>query len=165
LRSEEIQRALDDIRTILPASAPLIISLSPVRHTRDTMVGNALSKSLLLVGIHEFLSRHQGRYFPAYEIMLDDLRDYRFYESDMLHPTAEAIDYIWEKFAACFMTEGSKKFLGQWQDVHNALRHRPLRWDAPSYQKHLRMMIELLDSFPDIDCSLEKAELKGRLLS
>jgi hypothetical protein len=49
--------------------------------------------------------------------------------------------------------------------VHNALRHRPLRWDAPSYQKHLRMMIELLDSFPDIDCSLEKAELKGRLLS
>lgn len=165
LRADEIQTALKDLRAALPASAPLIITLSPVRHVKDTLTGNAWSKSLLLTGIHEFLSQNEGFYFPAYEIMLDDLRDYRFYESDMIHPSLEAIDYIWEKFTATYMAEGSQTFLKDWQNILNTLRHRPLRMDAPSYQKHVSAMIERLDSFPDLDCSQEKFELRSRLFS
>lgn len=165
LRADEIQAALKDIRAMIPASSPLIITLSPVRHIKDTLTGNAWSKSLLLTGIHEFLSRHDGYYFPAYEIMLDDLRDYRFYESDMIHPAPDAIDYIWEKFTATYMTETSQKFLKDWQNILNTLRHRPQRMDAPSYQKHVRATIERLDSFTDLDCSQERFELRSRLLS
>ncbi|HET9241066.1 MAG TPA: GSCFA domain-containing protein [Oligoflexus sp.] len=165
LRTDEIQAALKDIRATLPLPSPLIISLSPVRHVKDTLTGNAWSKSLLLTGIHDFLSRHDGLYFPAHEIMLDDLRDYRFYESDMIHPSGEAIDYIWEKFTATYMTEASQKFLKDWQNILNTLKHRPLRVEAPSYQKHVSAMIERLDSFSDIDCSQEKFELRSRLFS
>jgi hypothetical protein len=165
LRADEIQAALRGIRAILPASTPLIITLSPVRHVKDTLTGNAWSKSLLLTGIHEFLSQDDGFYFPAYEIMLDDLRDYRFYESDMIHPSADAIDYIWEKFTCTYMNEASQKFLKDWQSILNTLRHRPQRVDAPSYQKHVREMIERLDSFSDLDCSQERVELRSRLLS
>ncbi len=167
LRIEEILHALDDILDALPESSSLIISLSPVRHTRDTMVGNAHSKSLLLVAIHEFLARYPDRvrYFPAYEIMLDDLRDYRFYETDRIHPTSEAIEYIWNKFTACYTSDATQAFLSLWQNVLNSLRHRPVRCEAPSYQKHIRGMIQLLDSLPEIDCSQEKVELRARLQS
>jgi hypothetical protein len=165
LRADEIQTALKDIRAALPASAPLIMTLSPVRHVKDTLTGNAWSKSLLLTEIHAFLSQGDGFYFPAYEIMLDDLRDYRFYESDMIHPSLDAIDYIWEKFTATYMTEASQKFLKDWQSILNTLKHRPLRVDAPSYQKHVNAMIERLDSFSDLDCSQEKFELRSRLYS
>lgn len=167
LSPKEIQNSLQAILSLLPASSPLVISLSPVRHTRDTMIWNSLSKSLLLVQIHEFVANHADRvwYFPAYEIMLDDLRDYRFYEADMIHPSAEAIDYIWEKFTACYATDDTKKFLRRWQTVLSTLRHRPQRLEAPSYQKHLLQVIRELDSFTGIDCSQEIAELKSRLFS
>jgi hypothetical protein len=165
LRADEIQAALKGIRAILPASSPLIITLSPVRHVKDTLTGNAWSKSLLLTGIHEFLTQAEGFYFPAYEIMLDDLRDYRFYESDMIHPSPDAIDYIWEKFTATYMTETSQRFLKDWQSILNTLRHRPVRAEAPSYQKHICAMIERMASLSDLDCSQEIFELRSRLLS
>jgi hypothetical protein len=165
LRADEIQAALRDVRALIPASSPLIMTLSPVRHVKDTLTGNAWSKSLLLTAIHEFLSGHDGLYFPAYEIMLDDLRDYRFYETDMIHPSLDAIDYIWEKFTATYMTEASQKFLKDWQNILNTLRHRPQRMDAPSYQKYVRATIERLDSLTDLDCSQERFELRSRLLS
>ncbi|WP_141731090.1 GSCFA domain-containing protein [Oligoflexus tunisiensis] len=167
LQAEEIRAALQDILNLLPRSSPLIISLSPVRHTRDTLIGNSLSKSLLLVHIHEFVTKHPDRvrYFPAYEIMLDDLRDYRFYEPDMIHPSAEAIEYIWEKFTEAYATDATKTFLRRWLLVLNTLRHRPLRIEAPSYQKHLQFVMQELESFTGLDCSREKAELVARILS
>jgi len=167
LSSQEINEALENILGFLPDSSPLVISLSPVRHIRDSMVLNSLSKSLLLVQIHEFAQKHPGRvrYFPAYEIMLDDLRDYRFYEADMIHPSAEAIEYIWEKFTASYATDSTQQFLRRWQPVLTAVRHRPQRLDAPSYQKYLQTMLHELDSFSGMDCSGEKAQLQSRLLS
>jgi hypothetical protein len=97
--------------------------------------------------------------------MLDDLRDYRFYESDMIHPSPDAIDYIWDKFTATYMTETSQKFLKDWQGILNTLRHRPVRAEAPSYQKHICAMIERIASLSDLDCSQEILELRSRLLS
>jgi hypothetical protein len=165
LTREEIQGALEDVLNVLPSASPLIVSLSPVRHTRDTMTGNALSKSLLLVAIHEFRVQHADRvrYFPAYEIMLDDLRDYRFYEADMIHPSAEAVDYIWEKFTGAYASDTARTFISRWQSIRNTLQHRPLREEAPSYQKHLQTVLQMLNSFGDLDCSLEKKELRARL--
>jgi hypothetical protein len=167
LRHKEIIESFNDILSALPDSSPLIISLSPVRHSRDTMVGNALSKSLLLVAIHEFVASHADRvrYFPAYEIMLDDLRDYRFYQADMIHPSTEAIEYIWEKFTSTYASEAARDFISRWKTILSALQHRPVRCEAPSYQKHLQSMIRTLEAFTNIDCSQEKAELKARLLS
>lgn len=165
LGAEEIQAALTQILDILPPASPVFLSLSPVRHTRDTMVLNSLSKSMLLVQIHEFVRRHpeRVRYFPAYEIMLDDLRDYRFYASDMIHPSPEAIDYIWEKFISCYATPATKDFLRRWQPVLAALEHRPQRAAAPSYQKHLLQILRDLDSFPGLDCAEEKAVISARI--
>ncbi|MDQ3230443.1 MAG: GSCFA domain-containing protein [Pseudobdellovibrionaceae bacterium] len=165
LTGQEIQTALDEILHFLPTSSPLVVSLSPVRHKRDTMVLNSLSKSLLLVQIHECVARHvhRVRYFPAYEIMLDDLRDYRFYEADMIHPSAQAIDYIWEKFIGCYATDEAKAFLRRWQHVLQAVRHRPHRMESPSYQKHLQQVLCELESFAPMDCHEEIAELKSRI--
>jgi hypothetical protein len=167
LQTEEIRKALEDLLNLLPLSSPLIISLSPVRHTRDTLPGNSVSKSLLRVAIHEFMEKFPARvrYFPAYEIMLDDLRDYRFYESDMIHPSEEAVSHIWEKFTEAYATDATRDFLRRWQSVRNALRHRPQRMEAPSYQRYLQSVIQELESFQGMDCAAEKVELVGRLLS
>lgn len=167
LSAQEINEALEGILSFLPVASPLVISVSPVRHIRDSMIRNSLSKSLLLVQIHELAQKHPDRvrYFPAYEIMLDDLRDYRFYAADMIHPSTEAIEYIWEKFTKAYATDSTKQFLRRWQPVLTAVRHQPLRLDAPSYQKYLQTMLHELESFTDVDCSAEQAQIKSRLLS
>lgn len=150
LRQDEIRSSLELMRKFVP-KADWIVSLSPVRHMRDTMILNQLSKSLLLIELHAFCERHADhvRYFPAYEIMLDDLRDYRFYDRDRIHPSAEAVDYIWEKFLDCYAKDAVRKFLQIWEPIQQTLRHRPQRPEAPSYQRHLQNMLQMLKSLPD----------------
>ncbi len=120
--------ALERVARCYP-QARIVVSLSPIRHLRDGLTENSISKSTLRVGIDEFCAcnPHQREYFPAYEIMIDQLRDYRFTAPDMCHPTQQARDYIWERFAERFLTEelavadklAHKRFL--------ANQHRPLR--------------------------------------
>ena len=108
-------------------SLKILFTVSPIRHWKDGAHENQLSKSILLLSIDELLRNHSHCfYFPAYEILLDDLRDYRFYSEDMLHPSSQAIDYIWGKFSeTCFDNETIKK-AHEFEKIQKSLNHIPL---------------------------------------
>ncbi|MEZ4886347.1 MAG: GSCFA domain-containing protein [Chitinophagales bacterium] len=138
-----------------------IFTLSPIRHWKNGAIDNQLSKSTLLVAIHELKQKIENtHYFPAYEIMMDDLRDYRFYESDMLHPNTTAIDYIWEKFQTVYFDDATEKLKGKIEKILNAKNHRPRN---PKSQAHLFFLqrqlklIEVLEiQYPFLDFETEK---------
>jgi hypothetical protein len=124
----------------------VILTVSPVRHLKDTLELNAVSKSVLRVACHEISSEHQDvEYFPAYEMMMDDLRDYRFYKADMLHPTTDAEDYIWEKFMERYFSDELKDFIQQWKNILSAIRHKPFYPHASAHQQFLRETLKKLE--------------------
>lgn len=105
----------------------IIFTISPVRHWKDGAIGNQQSKSILNVAVHELINRYPNSafYFPAYEILMDDLRDYRYYADDMLHPSKVAIDYIWEKFKDSLMDSDSIVLMEEIERVIAAVNHKP----------------------------------------
>jgi hypothetical protein len=122
---------LDTMLNALHAFNPdlhVIFTVSPIRHVADGLDTNSLSKALLRVAIHEVMARHRDYcdYFPAYEIMLDDLRDYRFYSSDMVHPSDVAVEYIWQAFQATYLDDRSALAVSRCERVHKRLQHRPM---------------------------------------
>lgn len=103
----------------------VIFTISPVRHWKDGAHGNQVSKSVLLLAVEELLKHHSGpAYFPAYELLIDDLRDYRFYSDDMLHPSATAIEYIWEKFSGAFFDAETVNLQNEILKINRAFNHR-----------------------------------------
>lgn len=114
---EELQERFPGIK--------IIFTVSPVRYLKDGFVGNSRSKAILLLGVEEILKYNEDcYYFPAYEILNDDLRDYRFYASDLAHPSEEAIEYVWEKFIQTFLDESGRKHLEEGEKKFKALNHR-----------------------------------------
>ncbi|MCH5240642.1 MAG: GSCFA domain-containing protein [Muribaculaceae bacterium] len=103
----------------------IIFTVSPVRHLKDGFVGNALSKSVLLLAVEEICNNNNTIYFPAFEILNDDLRDYRFYANDLVHPSDSAIQYIWEKFIESFLSPQGIKFIEEESKKIKARNHRP----------------------------------------
>ncbi len=127
----ELVHELDAMLTRLHSFNPelhIILTVSPIRHIADGLDTNSLSKALLRVAIQEVLTRHQEYcdYFPAYEIMLDDLRDYRFYSSDMVHPSDVAVEYIWQAFQATYLDDRSALAVARCERIHKRLQHRPM---------------------------------------
>ena len=114
----------------------LIFSVSPIRHWKDGAHENSLSKARLLLAVNllqkEFEDVH---YFPAYELLMDELRDYRYYASDMLHPSETAINYIWERFADCYFSDETKKIKFEIEQLNADFAHRPLHPESANYQK------------------------------
>jgi len=126
----------------------VIISVSPVRHTRDGMAENAVSKAILRLAANELVAKFPDQviYFPAYEIMLDELRDYRFYQTDMIHPTEQAVNYIYERFKQAHFTENLLVIAKRWQEIYNTLQHRPHPLQFPQHcevLKRLRKEVEM----------------------
>jgi hypothetical protein len=117
-------KQLNKLRSLFP-KLHIIFSISPVRHWKDGAHGNQVSKSVLFLAIEELLSHSAApQYFPAYELVMDDLRDYRFYSDDMLHPSTSAINYIWEVFTGCYL---DNKSINTWNEVvkiTKAFNHR-----------------------------------------
>lgn len=139
-----------------------IFTVSPVRHLRDGMEGNAVSKSALRVLCHQ-LQNGGAFYFPAYEIMMDDLRDYRFYSRDRTHPSEEAIDYIWEKFSGQFFNKETTDILYRWCQVRKSLLHRPFNPEGKSYENFLKQVREELLALQNkIDVKEELKKLRIR---
>lgn len=136
LALEEIVQTLQDTIRIFP-DKKIIFTVSPVRHWRDGAVENMRSKSLLIEAIHRVAEQSAAvYYFPAFELMMDDLRDYRFYEEDLLHPNKTAVNYIWDKFAATFFDEETQ-LLNKKIDAIQAMKsHRPRFEDTQAYQAH-----------------------------
>ncbi|MDR1645903.1 MAG: GSCFA domain-containing protein [Tannerellaceae bacterium] len=146
-----------------------LFTVSPVRHWKDGAHVNQLSKATLLLAIHELQSRYPERiaYFPAYEIVMDELRDYRFYAGDMLHPSPLAVEYVWERFCAGFLTTESQDILREWGVIRKAIAHRPFRPESKAYQDFIMQTLlkaELLSrKFPYFDLSGEIERLRSEI--
>ncbi len=145
--TNEITEVFNNIASLLLTTNSLlkvIFTVSPVRHLRDGYIENQQSKAHLLTSIHEFLSsqNREGKstyyYFPAYEIMLDELRDYRFYSEDMLHPNKLAIDYIWSRFIEAWVSKNSSNLFKNIDVIHNGLAHRAFNENSKMHQQFLK---------------------------
>lgn len=145
----------------------VLLTVSPVRHTRDTLPLNQASKSTLRVICHELTVWNDVvQYFPAYELMVDDLRDYRFYEADLIHPNALAQDYIFQKFAGSAFDADLCHFVTEWAGIRKSLTHRPLHGPTDAHRHFLTNLLARLTSLQTrVDVSAELAVVRGRLES
>ncbi|MBS1505660.1 MAG: GSCFA domain-containing protein [Bacteroidetes bacterium] len=165
LTEEEIRKSFqifyDQLKQINP-NCKIILTVSPVRHLKDTLELNAVSKSILRLACHSLTNQFSDvEYFPAYEILLDDLRDYRFYKTDRLHPTDEAIEYIWEKFISSCMDESAQQFISHWAEIKKDLAHKPFHPRSASHQKFLLNLLkklENLQSSVDVGAEIQKVK-------
>ena len=158
-------KELFDLLTGLNPDMKIILTLSPVRHLKDTLELNAVSRSVLRLSCHTLSEMYpQVDYFPAYEIVLDDLRDYRFYDRDLLHPSPAAIEYIWRFFGKKYFSKETLMFVEEWDEVMKALAHRPYQPNSAEHQKFLRNLISKLEGLNQkINVSKELSEIKTRL--
>jgi hypothetical protein len=138
---KSIQNTINLIQTLNP-NINFIFTISPVRHIKDGFAENQLSKSHLFAGLHQVLKTHNSKlitanYFPSYEIMMDELRDYRFYGEDMLHPNQVAIDYIWHKFSENYIAKNAILIMKEIDEIQKSLRHRSFNPESEQHQKFL----------------------------
>jgi hypothetical protein len=154
----------DDLKKINP-NIHIILTVSPVRHLKETLELNSVSKSILRVACHTLQELYDDvSYFPSYEILLDDLRDYRFYKSDMIHPTNEAENYVWKNFVEHYGNADLRQFLDVWQPLQLALRHKAFHPTSQAHQQFLRETLKkLLALQPRVDVSTEIEKLKESL--
>jgi hypothetical protein len=153
LTSTEIESSFAGFYHELKELNPLvrvILTVSPVRHVKDTLALNSVSKATLITACFNIARKFSDvQYFPAYEIMMDDLRDYRFYQPDMLHPSAVAEDYIWKKFITSYFTKGLQDLLKQYDDIRLALNHKPFHPDTAAHRNFLRQTLNKLNELAD----------------
>jgi len=144
----------------------VILTVSPVRHVKSTLEKNALSKSILRYAAGTLSEKYeQVHYFPSFEIMMDDLRDYRFYQPDMVHPSEVAIDYIWQKFMDSYFDPETKDFIKQWTQIIKALAHKPFFPGTPAHRDFIKQTIRKLKRFEGrIDIGEELVTLNNQLV-
>ena len=139
---ESLQSIISLIHSVNP-NCNFIFTVSPVRHIKDGFTENTLSKAHLIAGIHNLkLETRNSQYFPAYEIMMDELRDYRFYTEDMLHPSQTAIDYIWIQFFENYISESVFGLMKEICSIQKGLQHRPFNPNTESHQKFVLTLEE-----------------------
>jgi hypothetical protein len=137
--SQSLEAVIHQIRAV-NAKAEIILTVSPVRHLKDGFVENQQSKAHMITAVHQVLKKGNTVYFASYELMMDELRDYRFYAKDMVHPNQLAIDYIWEKFASVWMTKESMAVMEKVSAVQNGLNHRPFNSESGKHQEFLKTL-------------------------
>ena len=139
----------------------VLITISPVRHTRDTLILNQVSKSTLRLISHKLSEKFkQVEYFPAYEIMIDELRDYRYYEADLIHPNKLAEGHIFNVFASAFLEPRAVDLMKEWQAISQMIRHQPLHGYTISYLQFLKIIqSRLLGITANLDVSRELSEV------
>lgn len=135
-----------------------IFTVSPLRHLKDGMHGSQLSKAALLLAVNEICRQFaNAHYFPAYEIMMDELRDYRFYKEDMVHPTEQAVRYIWEHFAEFAINASEKPAMNATAELRQMLEHKPLFPETEAFKRFElqkeRKTAELKKNYPDVRLS------------
>ncbi len=161
LSAELIVESLEAIVSLVQQINPdvkFIFTVSPVRHIKDGFIENTRSKAQLISGIHDYLSNDSlsiGYYFPSYEIMMDELRDYRFYKQDMLHPNETAVSYIWERFQEVFISEETKQVMKEVAAIQNGMAHRAVNPISVAHQTFLQQLESkksaLVSKFPQIE--------------
>jgi len=155
--ADYICRTINLLREWNPA-VRVILTVSPIRYRKYGYHGSQLSKATLLLAVDKVIfnllySTSDVIYFPSYEIVLDELRDYRFFKEDMLHPSKLAGEYIWERFTECCFSEAAKQFLTEWKPIKDALNHQPFNPESEDYIQLMKRvkekMAELKEKYPD----------------
>lgn len=152
---DALAEAVDKLWGIVPG-VQVIITVSPIRYAKYEFHGSQLSKATLLLAADR-LCREYGccSYFPAYEIVNDELRDYRFYKEDMLHPSDQAVAYIWERFSAAYFSKETNAFLEKWRPIKAALNHRPFNPDSEEHQIFMQRTQEKIEElkrqYPELE--------------
>ena len=160
----------DEGLRLLHAANPdmrIVLTVSPIRYRKYGYHGSQLSKSTLLLAVDKVIKMFHVSclmfnvsclmfhvsYFPAYEIINDELRDYRFYADDMLHPSSQAVEYIWQRFSEVYLSPEAKAFLKEWQPLKAALNHKPFNPDSDEYRifmdKTMLKIAELQKKYPN----------------
>jgi hypothetical protein len=161
---EHLIDAISKLRNINSA-VKIVLTVSPIRHFSDGAILNQRSKAALILTASKLQEEISGiYYFPAYEIFMDELRDYRFYAADMIHPSDLATDYIWDQFAKTLLTDDSKNLASEIQKIIVSIDHRPRHIDTNAYKNFMNATSKKLDAlsqqYPFLDFTAEKAKLK-----
>ncbi|SHK82442.1 GSCFA family protein [Xylanibacter ruminicola] len=170
--ADYLQRAIDILRQHNP-DIRVVLTVSPIRYRKYGYHGSQLSKATLLLAIQKLIlplsswtsqaAKPSGgsqrgaeqyiTYFPAYEIVNDELRDYRFYAEDMLHPSSQAVEYIWQRFSEVYLSAEAKQFVKEWQPLKAALHHKPFNPESQEYRifidKTMLKIAELQKKYPN----------------
>ena len=147
--ADYLQRAIDILRQHNP-DVRVVLTVSPIRYRKYGYHGSQLSKATLLLATRQVAG---ASYFPAYEIVNDELRDYRFYAEDMLHPSSQAVEYIWQRFSEVYLSAEAKQFVKEWQPLKAALHHKPFNPESQEYRifidKTMLKIAELQKKYPN----------------
>ena len=150
LSVEEITESLSHIIALLKQFNPsitVVFTISPVRHIKDGFFENQVSKSQLFSALYPLITDNKSLYFPAYELLLDELRDYRFYANDMVHPSEMAINYIWERLVATYIETTTQADMKQVDSIQKGLSHRPFNPETESHQQFLAQLQQKMEAF------------------
>ncbi|CAM9536645.1 unnamed protein product, partial [Hapterophycus canaliculatus] len=180
--AQALHRSLSNVLRVNPA-ARVLLTVSPVRHWRDGPVENGRSKSHLLAGAHAAIellrAAGQGEgvgeggpgrvsYFPSFEIVNDDLRDYRFYEPDMIHPNSVAVDYIWDKLVGAMFSDDAVRTMQEVEKIVQGTEHRPFNPKSDAHQSFLRKQLAKLENlerrYPRLKLDDERGFFNAQLL-
>lgn len=164
---ERYSKLLPHLKALNP-NLQVILTVSPIRHAKDGMHGNQLNKAVLLIAIDKLCRLFPFcHYFPSYEIMMDELRDYRFYADDMLHPSSLAVSYIWECFCQTYFRTHTLQIMKEWETIQKGLTHRPFNEDSEAYRTFLSQILlkieRLKEKLPYLDVQNEITLCQTRL--
>tara|TARA_R110002051_G_scaffold325001_1_gene425149 strand:+ start:18038 stop:18997 length:960 start_codon:yes stop_codon:yes gene_type:complete len=158
--TESLRRIIAMVRSV-NSTTQFIFTVSPVRHLKDGFVENQLSKAHLITAIHKVLFQDEISYFPSYEIMMDELRDYRFYGKDMIHPNEIAIDYIWEKFVEVWIDNSIYDTMVRVDEIQRGIKHRAFNPEGEAHQKFLTSLMGKIayikKEYPYMDFNINEA--------
>lgn len=172
LTPEENFKSLDliafEVKKINP-KIQIITTLSPVRHIKDGFFENNVSKGRLLDVIYQINNKHKHvTYFPSYELVIDDLRDYRFFKEDYIHPNDQAVNYIWKRFSETYFSDETIQINTKIQKIINSVNHRPFNEASESHQKFLIKTLEQIQDFEgkyNVDFTEEKNKIQEKIIS
>lgn len=143
---DSMKESIHLLNDICSDDVQILFTVSPVRHTKDGMMENMLSKSKLITAVHEVIPEFENcHYLPVYEILMDDLRDYRFYKEDLIHPTEQAIHYIFEQFGEAFFSNETKDFIKENFKLGRALQHRTQDEKDPKFIEFREKLMEKIE--------------------
>lgn len=165
LSSSEIVDGFKSIIPYLASFKKIILTVSPVRHTKDGITENQLSKSILRVACSEIEKLDKRAvYFPAYEIFMDDLRDYRFYKADLIHPNTQGIEYTFDKFKNTFFDTEIIDLSKEVENITKGIQHRSFNPNSEAHKKFLTSLLKKIQSLsPEINFSQEEKEIEAQL--
>ena len=154
----EIVERYDSLFESVLRDKKVVLTVSPVRHIGDGLQENSVSKSTLRLAVEELVAKYENaHYFPSYEILIDDLRDYRYYAEDLAHPSKVAVDYVWERFCEVMISPKTQELLPKIEQIVAAAEHRPFNPDGDAHKQFCRKMLDKIVAMPEIDFTLEKS--------